>query len=52
MLLHLVSKKIQDAAFVDDLSNAENIRASFASLGNTVTKNDDVYVFLFGPRRI
>ena len=44
----LGEQKIQDAAFVDDLSNAENIRASFASLSTKATKNDDVYVILFG----
>ena len=40
--------KITEESFVDDLSNAENIRAQFDRLSRQVTSDDDVYIILFG----
>ena len=44
----LGEQKIQDAVFIDGLSNAETIRSSFDALSSSVTSNDDVYIILFG----
>ena len=44
----LGENRIVEEAFVDDLSNAENIRAQFGSLSNKVTPRDDVFILLFG----
>ncbi|MBX2820241.1 MAG: hypothetical protein KTR29_11190 [Rhodothermaceae bacterium] len=40
--------RIVEESFVDDLSNAENIRSQFTSLNNKVTSSDDVLIVLFG----
>ena len=40
--------RIVEEGFVDDVSNAENIRAQFGMLSSTVNANDDVFIVLFG----
>ncbi len=44
----LAEASIQAEDYVDDLSNAENIRAAFASLANTAGASDHVFIILFG----
>lgn len=44
----LGENRIIEEFFVDDISNAENIRAQFGALSNKVTLSDDVFVLLFG----
>lgn len=44
----LAEASIQAEEYVDDLSNAENIRAAFASLANTAGASDHVFIILFG----
>lgn len=44
----LGEQRIQDEAFVDDVSTAEAIRARFEALTATATVADEVYVWLFG----
>lgn len=39
---------IQDEPYVDDLSNAENIRAAFAALQQAAGASDHVFIILFG----
>lgn len=44
----LGENRIVEEAYVDDLSNAENIRAQFGALSSKVTSDDEVLVVLFG----
>ena len=44
----LGENRIVEEPFIDDLSNAENIRAQFGRLSNQVNENDDVLILLFG----
>lgn len=44
----LAERKLQDLDFVDGVSTAEEIRARFATLSQTVAPEDHVYVILFG----
>ncbi len=44
----LAEANIQEANFVDGLSDAETIRATFSRLAQTVDANDRLYVILFG----
>ena len=44
----LGENRIVEESYIDDLSNAENIRAQFGVLSNKVTSQDDVFIMLFG----
>lgn len=44
----LGENRIVEESYVDDLSNAENIRAQFGALGQKVTPDDEVFIVLFG----
>lgn len=44
----LAESRSEEEDFVTDISRAENIRAQFAALSKKVTKNDHVYIILFG----
>ena len=44
----LGEKAVETEPYVDNLSNAENIRVAFADMAAKLTENDHLYVFLFG----
>jgi hypothetical protein len=47
-IIVLAEQGIEGEAFVDGVSTAENIRASFEDLAGRTTPDDDVYIILYG----
>lgn len=47
-IIVLAASRADGEDFIDDISNAENIKAQFTTLSSKITPDDDLYIILFG----
>lgn len=47
-IIVLADTRPEEETFINDISNAENIRTAFSDLSGKMTKEDDLFVILFG----